>query len=76
MREVVGHPYESGLGESRLAQLEADFALTPEQRVLEAERTAQLSNEVRRSVGRGEWIRSFDRYEDYLDWKRRGDLAP
>jgi hypothetical protein len=74
LREPVSHPYAAGLGASRLAQLVADLALTPEQRVLEAERTARAAEERRRAAGRQVWIRSFDRYEDYLDWKRRGDL--
>jgi hypothetical protein len=57
-----------GLGEQRLVQLRADLALTPEQRVLEAERTARA-----RSTLAPRWVGllTFDRFEDYLDWKRR-----
>jgi len=67
--------YAAGLGEYRLAQLEADLALTPEQRVREAERTAQ---EAERAAGRrpADQLVTFDRYEDYLQWKRHRDLTP
>jgi hypothetical protein len=60
----------AGLGEQRLAQLAADLRLTPEQRVREAEQTAKVS-ELVRPPGPGLALRFFDRYEDYLDWKRR-----
>ena len=76
VREPIVPPYDAGLGESRLAQLEADLKLTPEERVLEAEATAQVADDRAARRGRAVWIRSFDRYEDYLDWKRRGGLAP
>lgn len=59
-----------GLGEYRSQQLVADLALTPEQRVREAERTAREA-ELARGVPRGRGVRFFDRYEDYLEWKRR-----
>lgn len=61
-----------GLGESRRAQLIADLRLTPEQRVREAEETLPASA---RSRGRRPGILGFDRYEDYLDWKRFQDLG-
>ena len=42
--EAASIPYAAaGLGEQRLAQLHADLALTPEQRVREAEATTRLS---------------------------------
>ena len=72
VREVVQHPYAitPGLGGYRLQQLEADLALTPEERVREAERTAREAELVRGTLpGRG--VRLFDRYEDYVEWKRR-----
>jgi hypothetical protein len=62
-----------GLGPSRLAQLEADLALTAEERVRDAERTARaVPTRAQPAVAR---ILVFDRYEDYLDWKRREDIA-
>lgn len=69
VREPVAPPYESGLGESRLAQLRADLALSPETRVKAAEATAAESALLRPS--RGTRLRQFDRFEDYLEWKRR-----
>lgn len=64
---------EAGVGEQRRAQLEADLALTPEERVKEAERTARLSDFVapKRRVDR---VLTFDAYEDYLEWDRRERL--
>jgi hypothetical protein len=63
----------AGIGEQRRAQLEADLALTPEERVKEAERTARLSDVVspQRRVDR---VLAFDAYEDYLEWDRRERL--
>lgn len=74
VREPPSAPYASGLGAQRLAQLRADLGLTPEARVREAERTARAARpsglatygHVTRVVG-------FERYEDYLDYKRRED---
>lgn len=55
------------LDPSRRATLKADLALSPTQRVLAAERTAR---EVPpRQLGT--LFVSFDRFEDYLEWKRR-----
>lgn len=66
--------YRRGLGEHRLAQLESDLALTPEQRVREAEETLRPTETDER--GRpGERLLTFDSYEDYLDWKRRADAG-
>jgi hypothetical protein len=58
-----------GLGESRLRQLEADLRLTPTERVRAAQETARVGRLVRRTRG-PDRVLSFDRYEDYLDWKR------
>ncbi len=76
VREPAGPPPGvAGLGSSRLAQLQADLALTPEQRVREAERTARVGQRALRG-GAVNRVLSFDRYEDYLEWKRFGDLTP
>lgn len=64
-----------GLGEYRQVQLEADMALTPEERVRTAEATARVG-ELSRATGRREQVLAFERYEDYLDWKRREDVRP
>ena len=61
-----------GLGSSRLAQLTRDLALTPEQRVRVAEETLCLT--VLRQVPTNNASIGFDRYEDFLDWKRKRDL--
>ncbi len=62
-------PHSPGLGDQRLAQLKADMALTPEQRVLEAEDTLRVG-ESRRSWPHSRYVRFFGRYEDFLAWKR------
>lgn len=54
------------LDDSRRRQLHADLKLTIEQRVIAAERTAREA--PTRSFGR--LFISFDRPEDYLEWKR------
>lgn len=60
-----------GLGASRLAQLRSDFSLTPEARIRAAEQTLLL-NEERETprAPRAHQVVAFDRYEDFLDWKR------
>ncbi len=59
------------LDDSRRAMLKADPALTPTERVLAAERTAR---EV--PVHRfGALFVTFDRFEDYLEWKRRETIG-
>lgn len=58
-----------GIGPSRRAQLLADLALTPEARVRATEETARVSYLRRPPLGKR--ILAFDRYEDYLEWKRR-----
>ncbi len=59
------------LDDSRRVMLKADLALTPTERVLAAERTAR---EV--PVHRfGALFVTFDRFEDYLEWKRRETIG-
>lgn len=66
--QAAGYQASQGLGEQRRTQLESDLALTPEQRVIEAERTAQAAPAP---AGRWTGVLTFDRFEDYLTWKRR-----
>ena len=68
--EPTAAPYAEvrGLGESRSAQLERDLALTPEQRVREAEETARLGERHERPHRHR--VLTFDRYEDFLDWQQ------
>lgn len=76
VREPLPLPYAAGspgLGAYRLEQLKADFALTPEQRVIAAEQTARVAEHTRRRPA-AQRVLQFDRYEDYLDWKRREDI--
>jgi len=68
-------PYASGLGPSRLAQLEADLALTPEERVALAEDAARVSELSRRRPPRHQ-ILTFDRLEEFHAWERREALDP
>ena len=65
-------PSRTGLGALRLDQLARDLALTPEQRVREADETLRLTL---RESPRVQQLLAFDRYEDYLDWKDRRDFA-
>ncbi len=67
--------YVVGLGPSRTAQLEADLRLTAEERVCAAERTLLVS-EVRNRPPTHDRLLTFDRYEDYLEWKRREAVRP
>lgn len=69
---TVSYEVRAGLGEQRQAQLRADLALTPEQRVVEAERTARAGSPGPRWTG----IITFDRFEDYLAWKRSKLAGP
>ena len=74
--EAAGVPYAApGISEYREDQLRADLALTPEQRVREAERTLALS-ELCAPAWRGDRVLMFDRYEDYLAWDRWAELTP
>jgi predicted transcriptional regulator len=61
-----------GLGDQRLSQLRADLALTPEQRVIEGERTAKA---VSAQATRWSGMLSFERFEDFWAWKRRETLG-
>jgi hypothetical protein len=63
----------AGLGALRSTQLARDLTLTPEQRVREADETLRLTGTSQ--PVRVEQVLAFDRYEDYLDWKRRRDYA-
>lgn len=58
----------SGLGASRFAQLIRDMALTPEARVRVAEETLRLTQ----ALGKAEItpLLTFERYDDFLDWKQ------
>jgi len=79
VREPAATPYgvtSPGLGPLRLAQLESDLRLTPERRIRAAEETARLGERVRGTRGRPHRILSFDRYEDYVDWKRKEHASP
>lgn len=71
------HPYAAapGLGPSRLNQLEADLRLTPEERVRAGEDSARLGEVVAGARRRPAGLLFFDRYEDYLEWKRREDVG-
>lgn len=60
---------EDRLGPYRHAQLLADLRLTPEERVRAAEETARLSFVLHRPPR--PFVKAFDHYEDYLDWKER-----
>lgn len=74
VREPAAPPYAAGLGAQRLAQLRADLRLTPEERVKEAERTARAAAATERAAyGRTTRMIGFERYEDYLDYKRHED---
>jgi hypothetical protein len=79
VRESAPPPYavtSPGLGPLRLAQLESDLRLTPERRVRAAEETARLGERVRGPRRSPQRVLSFDRYEDYVDWKRKEQAAP
>ena len=65
-----------GLGAYRRAQLEADLALTPEQRVREAEETARVDDCSSPRVWRAHRLLMFDDYEDYLAWERWAEIRP
>ena len=59
------------LDESRRSQLVADLAMTPTERVLAAERTAREVPAWRY----GALFVSFERFEDFLEWKRAEALG-
>lgn len=64
-------PSTPGLGESRLAQLRRDLALTPEARVRAAEETVRLAERVPGPKAR--YVIAFARFQDYIDWRRGRD---
>ena len=72
VREEIRAPYgvQAGLGEQRLAQLTADLKLTPEERLHEAETATDDALRLHR-VPRVPCVLAFERYEDFLEWKRR-----
>ena len=63
--------YGAGLGPGRLAQLEADLALTPEERVLLAHQTAVIGAGRRRGAPLRHRVVVFDRIVDFFVWERR-----
>jgi hypothetical protein len=67
--------YATGLGGFRLRQLEADLALSVDDRVHAAERSALVARLRRPSWNRDRLI-LFDRYEEYLDWSRWQEAVP
>jgi predicted transcriptional regulator len=79
VREPAALPYNAraaGLGELRLHQLQADLRLTPEQRVRAAEQTARLAERTRGRAPAAGRVVTFERFEDYVDWKRKEQLQP
>lgn len=71
VRESPAAPYPAhrpGLGELRSIQLEADMALGVDERVRQAEEELHANPLGGRASGTS--IRFFDRYEDYLEWKK------
>jgi hypothetical protein len=81
VRQYVAQPipvaHRRGLGALRQAQLAADLRLSPEERVRAAESTARAVPSRGRASGARQAPRviGFDRYEDYLAWKRLGDIG-
>lgn len=72
VHESATAPYPArrpGLGESRLAQLRSDMAMSVEARVLAAEEVGQVDRLIRPSIP-GHQVTFFDRFEDYLAWKK------
>jgi len=71
VREPAEQPYEvrRAFEEADRSRLLSDLALTPEQRVHLAEELARTADSGRPRP-RFQRVIQFDRYEDYLDWKR------
>ena len=65
-------PRRPGIGALRRAQLTADLRLSPEARVRAAEETARVG--LARARPRAQRVIGFDRYEDYLAWKRLEEI--
>src|SRR5258708_31281571 len=79
VREPGATPYSltsPGLGPQRLAQLDSDLRLTPEQRIRAAEETARLGERVRGTGGRPHRVLSFHPYQDYAHWKPKDTASP
>lgn len=77
VRETTSAPYVTrrpGLGEQRLTQLRSDMTLAVDERVKAAEESNRLDRELRPPC-RGIRLTFFDRFEDYLDWKRYEEIA-
>lgn len=71
VRETVVNPYadhQTEMETASLRRLEADLALTPEQRLRDAEELVRLGRTVRPPRHRSQVI-GFDSYEDYYRWK-------
>jgi predicted transcriptional regulator len=71
VREPVVNPYAGQREEmeaARLRRLRADLALTPAERLRQAEEIAQLGRMVHPPRNRSQVI-GFDSYEDYDRWK-------
>jgi len=78
LQDAVREPsavYVPGLGPARQAQLEADLALSPEERVALAEETARVADLRRPGAGEMQRVLAFESLEDFLDWQRREDLV-
>ncbi len=71
VREPEGPPYEvrKAFDEARDALLDSDLKLTPEERVLLADRMLDDALAVRPRPN-VHTVRAFDSWEDYLAWKR------
>ena len=70
--EAVRQYARAGLGPSRQRQVAADLHLSPEARVRAAEDTAGVSaSSLRKAGSHRQRVLGFDRYDDFLDWKRR-----
>ena len=72
VRETAPAPYlvtRPGLGEHRLQQLRSDMAMSVDDRVYAAEEANRLDWALRPPCP-GIRVTFFDRYEDYLDWKK------
>ena len=74
--EPAGQPHEvrRAFEEANLSRLRSDLALTPEQRVLLADRMLEDALAVRPRPN-VHTIRAFDSWESYLAWKRT-DFLP
>lgn len=78
IREPIAAPYDAhrpGLGDSRLAQLQADMAVRVDARVLAAEEVARVDRLIRLPTP-GRQLIFFDRFEDYLAWKKHEGIRP